>query len=34
MTVVNEPGLYSLVLGRRKPEAKRFKRWVDLRRIV
>jgi prophage antirepressor-like protein len=26
--VVNEPGLYSLVLGSRKPEAKRFKRWV------
>jgi len=28
MTVINEPGLYSLVLGSRKPEAKRFKRWV------
>lgn len=28
MTVVNEAGLYSLVLGSRKPEAKRFKRWV------
>lgn len=28
MTVVNEPGLYSLVLGSRKVEAKRFKRWV------
>ena len=28
MTVVGEPGLYSLVLGSRKPEAKRFKRWV------
>ncbi|HIH0362171.1 TPA: BRO-N domain-containing protein [Pseudomonas aeruginosa] len=26
--VVNEPGLYTLVLGSRKPEAKRFKRWV------
>lgn len=25
---VNEPGLYSLVLGSRKPEAKAFKRWV------
>lgn len=25
---VNEPGLYSLVLGCRKPIAKRFKRWV------
>lgn len=28
LTIVNEPGLYSLVLGSRKPEAKRFKRWV------
>lgn len=28
MTMVNEPGLYSLVLGSRKPEAKAFKRWV------
>lgn len=28
VNVVNEPGLYSLVLGSRKPEAKRFKRWV------
>lgn len=28
MTVVNEPGLYNLVLGSRKPEAKRFKRWI------
>lgn len=28
MTVVNEPGLYSLVLGSRKPEAKEFKRWI------
>jgi anti-repressor protein len=28
MTVVNEPGLYSLVLRSRKPEAKQFKRWV------
>ena len=28
MTTVNEPGLYSLILGSRKPEAKRFKRWV------
>lgn len=27
-TVVNEPGLYSLVLGSRKPEAKNFKRWI------
>lgn len=26
--VVNEFGLYNLVLGSRKPEAKKFKRWV------
>lgn len=26
--LVNEPGLYSLVLGSRKPEAKAFKRWI------
>ena len=25
---VNEPGLYSLVLGSRKPEEKSFKRWI------
>ena len=28
-TVVSEPGLYSLVLGSRKPESKAFKRWVN-----
>ena len=27
-SIVNEPGLYSLVLGSRKPEAKAFKRWI------
>lgn len=27
-TIVNEPGLYTLVLGSRKPEAKVFKRWI------
>lgn len=26
--VVNEAGLYNLILGSRKPEARRFKRWV------
>lgn len=26
--VINESGLYSLVLGSRKPEAKKFKKWV------
>lgn len=29
-TVINEPGLYALVLGSRKPEAKAFKRWITL----
>ena len=28
LTIVNEAGLYSLVLGSRKPEAKAFKRWI------
>ena len=28
VTVVNEYGLYSLILGSRKPEAKTFKRWI------
>lgn len=28
MAIVNEPGLYSLVLGSRKKEAKDFKRWI------
>lgn len=28
MSVVNESGIYNLVLGSRKPEAKRFKRWI------
>lgn len=28
MTVISEPGLYSLILRSRKPEAKAFKRWV------
>ena len=27
-TVVNEPGLYALILTSRKPEAKAFKRWI------
>jgi prophage antirepressor-like protein len=26
--IINEPGLYNLILGSRKPEAKAFKRWV------
>ena len=26
--IVNEPGLYALVLSSRKPEAKAFKRWI------
>lgn len=28
VAVVNEPGLYTLVLSSRKPEAKAFKRWI------
>lgn len=28
MTIINESGLYSLILRSRKPEAKRFKKWV------
>ena len=28
MTVVSESGVFNMVLGSRKPEAKRFKRWV------
>lgn len=28
MTVINESGLYSLILRSRRPEAKAFKRWV------
>ena len=26
--LINEPGLYSLILRSRKPEAKAFKRWI------
>lgn len=28
MVCVNEPGLYALILGSRKPEAKAFKHWI------
>lgn len=28
MSIISEPGLYSLILRSRKPEAKAFKRWV------
>lgn len=28
VTVINESGLYSLILTSRKPQAKRFKKWV------
>lgn len=28
MTVINESGLYSLIITSKKPEAKRFKRWI------
>lgn len=26
--IINEPGLYSIILGSKKPEAKAFKKWV------
>lgn len=26
--IINEPGLYTLILGSRKPQAKAFKRWI------
>ena len=28
VTVINESGLYSLILGSKQPNAKEFKRWV------
>jgi anti-repressor protein len=28
VTIINEAGLYTLILGSRKPEAKAFKRWI------
>lgn len=28
MAIINEPGLYSLILRSRKPQAKAFKRWI------
>ena len=28
MTAINEYGLYNLILSKRKPEAKEFKRWI------
>lgn len=28
MAIINEPGLYSLVIRSRKPEAKAFRRWI------
>jgi len=28
MAIINEPGLYSLILRSRKPKAKEFKRWI------
>lgn len=28
VNAVNEPGLYALILGSRKPEVKAFKRWI------
>ena len=31
MTIINESGLYSLVLSSKLPSAKQFKRWVTTR---
>lgn len=28
LTIINEPGLYSLILRSTKPEARRFKKWI------
>ena len=28
LLIVNEPGLYTLIFGSRKPEAKAFRRWI------
>lgn len=28
VTIINESGLYSLIMGSRKPEAKKFRKWV------
>lgn len=28
MSIISESGLYSLILGSRKPEARAFKRWI------
>ena len=30
MTIINESGLYSLILSSKLPQAKEFKRWVTL----
>ena len=32
--IVNEYGLYNLILGSRKPEAKAFRRWITIRFII
>ena len=31
LSIINESGLYSLILTSRKPEAKKFKKWVTAR---
>ena len=33
-TIINESGLYSLVLSSKLPEAKEFKRWITSERSV
>ena len=30
-TIISEPGLYGLIFGSKRPEAKKLKRWVPTR---
>ena len=34
MTIINESGLYSLILSSKMPDARRFKRWVTVDRYL
>lgn len=34
MSIINESGLYALILRSRKPEAKRFRKWVNFRSLA
>lgn len=33
MTIINESGLYSLILSSKLPTSKQFKRWVNFRMV-